>query len=254
ERCCASCTCGVDFGSAKLCTRHYAGETMTMLVKICGLTNIFDATTAVDAGASALGFVMGGKVLPVEIEPHAQVVREIIRGIPAVVDTFVVTHLKEPEDILALAEYVCSSGCQISEDTGIEKGRAVRERTGRKIIKTVVVRDAVSVDKLKAYEPFCDYTLLDSQVAGYVGGAGATSDWKLCKHMIQAAGKPVYLAGGLSPENLIEAIRLTEPHGVDVSTGVSTYSESFLRKDRKDPEKIRAFVALARNVSKHAVS
>jgi phosphoribosylanthranilate isomerase len=225
-----------------------------MLVKICGLTNIIDTTTAVEAGASALGFVMGGKVLPVEIEPPAQVVREIIRGIPAAVDTFVVTHLKEPEDILALAEYVCSSGIQISEDIGVDKVRAVRERTGRKIIKTVVVRDETSIDKLKSYEPLCDFILLDSQLAGYVGGTGATSDWNLCKRMVQTSSKPVYLAGGLNPENLSEAIRFTEPHGVDVSTGVSTHSESFLRKDRKDPEKIRAFVALARNAVKHAIS
>lgn len=227
---------------------------MSMLVKICGLTNIIDAAIAVDAGASALGFVMGGKVLPVEIEPHAQVVREIIRTVPASVDTFVVTHLTEPEDILALAEYVCSSGIQISEDIGAERVRAVRAGTGRKIIKTVVVRDDASIDKLKSYDPFCDFILLDSQVAGYVGGTGATSDWSLCKRMIQNSGKPVYLAGGLNPENLPEAIRVTEPHGVDVSTGVSTHCESFLRKDRKDPDKIRAFVALARSVVQHAVS
>lgn len=225
-----------------------------MLVKICGLTNIIDATTAVEAGASALGFVMGGKVLPVEIEPHAQLVREIIANIPDTVDTFVVTHLKGPEDILALAKYVCSSGIQISEDIGVDKVRIVREQTGRRIIKTVVVRDETSIEQLKAYEPFCDFILLDSQVAGYVGGTGATSDWDLCKRMIQASSKPVYLAGGLNPENLAEAIRVTEPHGVDVSTGVSTYSESFLRKDRKDPEKIRAFVTVARSVVQHAVS
>lgn len=119
---------------------------------------------------------------------------------------------------------------------------------------TVVVRDESSIDKLKSYEPFCDFILLDSQVAGYVGGTGATSDWNLCKRMVQASDRPVYLAGGLNPDNLADAIRLTEPHGVDVSTGVSTHSESFLRKDRKDPEKIKAFVTLARSVVKHAVS
>jgi len=72
--------------------------------------------------------------------------------------------------------------------------------------------------------------------------------------MVQASDRPVYLAGGLNPDNLADAIRLTEPHGVDVSTGVSTHSESVLRKDRKDPEKIKAFVTLARSVVKHAVS
>ena len=92
-----------------------------MLIKICGLSNVIDARLAIESHASALGFVMGGKVLPVEVEPHAQTVRDFIKQVPASVDTLIVTHLMEPEDILALADYVNSSGIQISEDVGFEK-------------------------------------------------------------------------------------------------------------------------------------
>lgn len=225
-----------------------------MLVKICGLTNLIDAHTAVECGASALGFVMGGKVLPVEIEPHAQTVKEIIKTIPPSVDTFIVTHLLNPEDIAELAEYVRSSGIQVSEDIGVERLKKVRELTKRLIIKTVVVKDQSSIDRLKEYEPYCDFILLDSHVAGYTGGTGHTSDWQVCKSMVEAAKKPVYLAGGLTPDNLIDGIRQVSPAGVDVSTGVSTYSDSHLRKDRKDPAKIRKFVTVARSLIPHAVS
>lgn len=225
-----------------------------MLTKICGLSNVLDARTAIECGASALGFVMGGKVLPVEVEPHAQSVREFIRQVPAGVETFIVTHLLEPEDILALAEYVNSSGIQISEDIGFEKVRQVREKTSRKIIKTVVASREVGFDRLKGYLPYCDYVLLDSQVAGYTGGTGATSDWYVCKELIKQSSKPVFLAGGLTPDNVEAAIRTADPAGVDVSTGVSTYSPEYLRKDRKDPAKIKLFIERARSCVKDAVN
>jgi phosphoribosylanthranilate isomerase len=225
-----------------------------MLTKICGLSNVIDALYATECGSSALGFVMGGKVLPVEVEPHAQTVREIIRLVNGRADTYLVTHLMAPKDIVDLAEYIGCSGIQISEDVGVSVAMAVRESTSKKIIKTVVAAGQASLEKLQSYEPYCDYILLDSQVAGYVGGTGATSDWTLCSELVAASSRPVFLAGGLTPQNVEEAIRATKPHGVDVSTGVSTYSPDYLRKDRKDPEKIKTFISKARSLVAHAVS
>lgn len=222
-----------------------------MLTKICGLSNIMDAQFAAQNGASALGFVMGGKVLPPEVEPHAQYVREIIKTIPHTVDTFIVTHLLVAEDILALADYVGASGIQISEDVGAAVVKAVREKTNRKIIKTVVANREKGFVKLAEYEPYCDYILLDSQVGGYVGGTGHVSDWTVCCELVKESKKPVFLAGGLSPDNVEEAIKKTSPAGVDVSTGVSTYGIDYLRKDRKDPGKISAFITRARSLAAH---
>lgn len=213
-----------------------------MLVKICGVSNAIDAMNAVKYGADAVGFVMGGKVLPPEVEPHAQTVRKIIKSFPENVDSFIVTHLKEVDDIIALAEYVNSTGIQVSEDIGVEKLKQLRQRTKKKIIKTVVVKDESSIEKLKSFEPYCDFILLDSMVGGYVGGTGSTNDWELCKNLIDAADKPVFIAGGLTPENVEGAIKKTSPQGTDVSTGVSTYSEKYLRKDRKDENKIKKFI------------
>jgi phosphoribosylanthranilate isomerase len=213
-----------------------------MLIKICGLSNLIDAQEAVCCGATALGFVMGGKCLPVEVEPHAQTVKEIIRTIGTNIDTYIVTHLLNAEDILALADYVGSSGIQISEELDVSIVRDVRQRTDKKIIKTVIVKDESSIDILKSYEPYADYILLDTMSAGYVGGTGKTSDWNLCKKLVCASKKPVFLAGGLTPENVSLGINKVNPAGVDVATGVSTYSESYLRKDRKCPLKIKNFI------------
>jgi len=217
-----------------------------MKVKICGLSNEIDALAAVECGADALGFVMGGKVLPVEVEPYAQLVREIIKKIPVGVDSFLVTHLFNADDIISLANYIQSTGIQISEDINIDEVKKIRCNTDKKIIKTVVTTDPKATEKLKLYEPFCDFFLLDSRDSGYTGGTGKENNWSMCKKLIDMTNKPVFIAGGLNPNNLRNAIEMTNSYGVDVSTGVSCYSESYLRKDRKDYKKIKDFIKIAK--------
>jgi phosphoribosylanthranilate isomerase len=217
-----------------------------MLVKICGLSNCIDAEAAVLAGADALGFVMGGKVLPVEVEPRAQLVREIIKTLPKSVDSFLVTHLFDPKDIIDLAEYINSSGIQVSEDIGFDKLEYLRSKTDKKIIKTIVVNSENPKIKLEGYQKNCDYILLDTRFGGYTGGTGVVNDWAVCTELVSISQKPVYLAGGLNVNNLLDALQKTSPAGVDVSTGVSTYSEQYLRKDRKDEKKIKKFISIAK--------
>lgn len=217
-----------------------------MKVKICGISNEIDALAAVSLGADAIGFVMGGKVLPVEVEPYAQLVRETIKKFPEGVDSFLVTHLLNADDILALASYIQSTGIQISEDIDLHEVIKVRNNTTRKIIKTVVTTDPKAKEKLKLYEPYCDFFLLDSRDSGYTGGTGKENNWTMCKELINLTEKPVFIAGGLNPENVRGAIEETMPYGVDVSTGISCYSERYLKKDRKDHSKIEKFI----NISK----
>lgn len=217
-----------------------------MKVKICGISNEIDAISAIKLGADAIGFVMGGKVLPVEVEPYAQTVRETIKKFPKGVDSFLVTHLFAGEDILALSNYIQSTGIQISEDISIEEVEKVRKNTDKKIIKTVVTADPKAVEKLKLYEPYCDYFLLDSRECGYTGGTGKENNWQMCRKLIELTDKPVFIAGGLNPENVKDAIKETGPYGVDVSTGISCYSKSYLRKDRKDANKIEKFIKIVK--------
>lgn len=217
-----------------------------MKVKICGISNEIDALDAVSLGADAIGFVMGGKVLPIEVEPYAQWVRETIKKFPEGVDSFLVTHLFDGDDILDLSNYIKSTGIQISEDIDIEEVKKVRKNTNKKIIKTVVTADPKAHQKLKLYEPYCDYFLLDSRDSGYTGGTGKENNWAKCKELIDMTEKPVFIAGGLNPENVRGAIEETKAYGVDVSTGISCYSESYLRKDRKDHNKIEKFIKIAK--------
>lgn len=217
-----------------------------MKVKICGISNRIDALKAVELGADNIGFVMGGKVLPVEVEPYAQWVRETIKSFPKGVDSFLVTHLWNAEDILDLSNYIKSTGIQISEDIPLEEVKKVRGNTNKKIIKTVVTTDSKAEEKLKMYEPYCDYFLLDSRDSGYTGGTGKENNWELCRKLIEKTTKPVFIAGGLNLENVKGAIEETKPYGVDVSTGVSSYSEEYLRKDRKDHKKIEKFIKIAK--------
>lgn len=217
-----------------------------MKVKICGISNEIDALKAIELGADAIGFVMGGKVLPIEVEPYAQWVRQTIKKFPKGVDSFLVTHLFEADDILALAEYIQSTGIQISEDIDVEEVKKVRSNTKRKIIKTIVSNDPAALEKLKLYEPYCDYFLLDSRDHEYTGGTGRENNWLKCKDIMEHTKKPVFIAGGLNPENLRDAILMTHSYGVDVSTGISYFSESYLRKDRKDHKKIEKFIEIAK--------
>ena len=213
-----------------------------MKVKICGISNEIDALAAIEEGADAIGFVMGGKVLPVEVEPYAQWVREIIKKFAVNVDSFLVTHLSGAEDILDLARYIKCTGIQISEYIPLEEMKKVRENFNGKIIKTIVSNEDCAFDRMKAYESYCDFFLMDSRNAGYTGGTGAENDWVRCAELINKTNVPVFIAGGLKTETVESAIKIAKPYGTDVSTGVSCFSDNYLKKDRKDRCRIAEFI------------
>jgi phosphoribosylanthranilate isomerase len=226
-----------------------------MLIKICGICNSIDAKKTIkiyekisSENNLSIGFVMGGKILPSEIEMQAQHARKIIESFPGFVDSVVVTHLDKAEDILSLSDYVRSTSIQVSEPISVSQMRTLRENTNKKIIKTIEVQGDNSFEQLKLYEPFADFFLLDRSVAGYIGGTGVTSDWNLCRKLVEISKKPVYLAGGLTPDNIKDAINIVKPDGVDVSTGVGTYSNEYLKKDRKCSVKIQHFFDRVINV------
>jgi phosphoribosylanthranilate isomerase len=220
-----------------------------MKVKICGVSNIEDALIAIKAGADFIGFVMGGSVLPPEVEPHAQTVREIIKTLPHSVKAVLVTHLLKAEDILALSNYLNVTIIQISEDIGTKEIKKIRSKTNCEIIKTIVSTENSSDKKLVAYTPYCDYFLLDSRFGSYVGGTGKENDWKKCCKLTKLSTKPIFLAGGLNPSNLSDALKVVKPYAADVSTGISTYAPpNYPKKDRKDPKKVKSFIQIAKKI------
>lgn len=218
---------------------------MTVRVKICGIRNAETAAVAVAAGADALGFVFAEskrKVTP-------ETAREIILGLPPFITTVGVFVDAPQEFVREVAEFCRLDAVQLH---GLESPEYCMQ-IGLKVIKAFGVRQkGVSIDGtvegalfsekdlelINAYRSV-SAVLLDTSVPGLAGGTGKTFDWgPLCGKRFKV---PLILAGGLTPENVTEAVRTVYPYAVDVSSGVET-------NGRKDAAKIRAFICRAKEV------
>ncbi len=202
-------------------------------VKICGITNLEDALAAVEAGADALGFNFYPKS-PRYIEPERA--RAIIERLPPFV-TPVGVFVNE-YDLEAMARAMARARLAVVQLHGDERPAFCREVAERwRVIK------AVRVASERDLRGLADYTvhalLLDAARPGAYGGTGERFDWELARHVAQFV-PTLILAGGLSPENVAEAIRLVRPYAVDVCTGVEA------RPGKKDLERMRAFIAVAK--------
>jgi phosphoribosylanthranilate isomerase len=203
---------------------------VALFVKICGVTNAEDAITAVDLGASAVGINLIRTSKRAVSESVAKEIASAITGRAIVVG--VVADL--PVDELRRV------GAEIGFDRlqlhGAETPDIVRAAsTG---YKAVPIGDRADVEAAERFSS--DPLLLDAKVVGAFGGTGVVFDWALVVEL--AARRAVLIAGGLTPHNVAEAIRVVRPWGVDVSSGV----ERTGNPRRKDPEKMRAFIDNAR--------
>jgi phosphoribosylanthranilate isomerase len=201
-----------------------------MRVKICGLTSLKDAMTAVEAGADALGFVCYAQS-PRAITP-AQVKAIIAKLPPFVVTVGVFADPKEEELRAAFDEW----GLNVAQLQGDEPPELCDRFPGR-VVKAIRVRDRKSIEAMCYYRVRA--FVLDTYREDQLGGTGEIFDWSLAKEAKRFG--PIILAGGLTPKNVAEAIRKVRPIAVDVSSGV----ESKLRK--KDPKKVKRFIDEARN-------
>ena len=210
---------------------------MTVKVKICGLTNADDAAVAVAAGADAVGFVFHKKS-PRCAEPA--VVKAIVKELPPFVlpiGVFVNEDAKVVRDIMD------SCGLALAQLHGDETA-AYCEMLGRPVLKAIRLRDRRSFLALAEFQGRAGVRgfLVDAFSAEAYGGTGQVVDWPLAAEAARVAR--ILLAGGLTPENVAQAIQQVRPYGVDVSSGVES------RAGKKDPEKVRAFVQAVRLVSR----
>ncbi len=198
---------------------------MATRVKICGITSERDAAVAIEAGADALGFVFYGK------SPRA-LTREAARDIIAKVPPFVTTvgvFVNEAADVIkGLREFVPLDRVQLHGDEDPEFCRGL----GSGVIKALRIKGAEDILVLKDYNAAA--FLLDAFVEGKPGGTATTFDWAIA---IEAKryGR-IILSGGLTPENVAEAVKRAAPYAVDVSSGVES------SPGVKDPDKIRRFI------------
>jgi phosphoribosylanthranilate isomerase len=203
---------------------------MAVKVKICGITNAADARMAADAGADMIGFVFCEKSpRRVAIEAAAEIARTVP---PFVVKVGV--FVNPPEDLVVSAITECKLG--ILQFHGDESPEFCTQ-FGVMSMKAFRIRDAESLRSLPDYKT--DAWLLDAYSPDKAGGTGETFNWDLAIEA-KELGRPIFLAGGLTPENVAEVVKRVGPYAVDVSSGVEA------EPGRKDHEKVRAFIKAAK--------
>ena len=203
---------------------------MPVLAKICGLTDDAAVEAAVQHGADMLGFVFfPASPRNLSAEQAEALLREVPSGIDRV-GVFVDPETDFLDRILAKARLDL---LQLHGDETPEECSRYPVMT----LKAFRVQGEETLAELEAY-PSAGY-LLDAYVKDALGGTGATFNWDLAVRA-QEFGKPIFLAGGLTPENVAEAVRKVQPFGVDVSSGVE------IEPGRKDAEQMRTFVAVAK--------
>lgn len=200
-----------------------------MRVKICGITNVHDALAAAEYGADAVGFVFY-RSSPRCVE--RKTVKDIVAQLPPFVATVGVFADAAEEEIHAALE---ECGLDLIQLQGDEPPDLCR-RLGNRVIKAIRVRDRSSLNKMASYS--VKAFVLDTFREGQLGGTGETFDWSLASQA-KRFGK-VILAGGLTPENVRQAIEQVRPYGVDVSSGVEE------QVGKKDYLKLRRFIETAK--------
>lgn len=211
------------------------------LVKICGIKDAENLRAALEAGADYIGFVfVPGS--PRYITPaDAAALTRAAAGIIRPAGRKMVAVLSDPTD-QDLAEVLATFSPDIIQLHGHETPERVREIAGiydLRIMKAIPVATREDTEAAKDYVGYADMLLFDAKVPGGPnGGTGQTFDWTLMRSMF--INIPWFLSGGLTPENVQEAIRISHATRVDVSSGVER------TRGQKDPELIRAFIDAAK--------
>ena len=207
-------------------------EAMPVKVKICGITNLADGLAAAEAGADALGFVFYDQSpRAISVEAAAALIRQLP---PLVLKVGV--FVNAPEDLVVRAIRECD--LNLLQFHGEEPPEYCLQ-FGLMSMKAFRIRDAASLPALLDYHT--DAWLLDAYSPDKPGGTGETFNWDLALEA-RGWGRPIFLAGGLTPGNVAEAVRRAQPYGVDVSSGVEA------APGRKDHAKVIAFIRAAKAV------
>ncbi|MGA2205337.1 MAG: phosphoribosylanthranilate isomerase [Terracidiphilus sp.] len=218
---------------------------MSLWIKICANTSLADAQLAAEVGADAAGFVFAPS--PRQVTPAW--VAAIVPQLPQALEKIGVFVDAAFEEIAATVEAAGLTGVQLHWDAPPSLPAQLRERFGPKLrILGVVHFDAAAADKdaVPSFDSNVDVVLVDSRTISSVGGTGQTYDWDAARNTIFRADGPMKFvaAGGLTPANVAGAIATLRPWGVDVVSGVEA------APGRKDPAKVRAFIANARKAKK----
>jgi phosphoribosylanthranilate isomerase len=210
---------------------------MATKVKICGITNEKDAVWTANLGADFIGlnFYKGS-----ERKVSLDMAQKIVNEIPPFIKT---VGVFVDEDLKIIKRIVTKCRLNMVQLHGNElpeycaQVRAIQAEL--KIIRAFRIQDESSLEQIREYDSVSDYYLLDAYVPGQPGGTGQTFNWELAVKA-KDIGKPVFLSGGLTPDNVREAVDKVKPFAVDVASGVEKTTR------RKDYQKMKDFIQKVR--------
>lgn len=201
------------------------------MVKVCGITNPEDARIATDSGADAIGLIFAPSPRQVGVETA----REIAGTLPSEMLKVGVFVNASPDELLQVAQEVGLDYAQLHGDEGPDEVKALHAG-GLRVIKALRVRDAETLEDMERYE--ADLYLLDAYSEKVRGGTGERFDWDVAKSL--RARDNIVVSGGLSPENVREAVEFFEPFGVDASSSLED------SPGVKNSDRVRRYVSAAK--------
>lgn len=202
-------------------------------VKICCIANEREAADAVSLGASAIGLVGQMPSGPGPISDKE--IYRIAQTVPPPIATFLLTSEKTPQAIVDHHHRTRTNTIQIVDELAERDYTSLRDALPNvKLVQVIHVVGEESVDEACELAEHVDAILLDSGNPKLeikeLGGTGRRHDWKLSRRIVESCGKPVFLAGGLTADNVAEAIDVVQPFGLDVCSGVRTAGKLDLKK------------------------
>jgi len=214
-------------------------------VKICCISSVEEAALAVEMGASALGLVSKMPSGPGVISD--ELIAEIAATVPPAIGTFLLTSRQSVEEIVEQQRASCTNTIQICDHlvhgTHCELKMAL---PGISIVQVVHVTGPESIEEAVTIAPNVDAILLDSGnqklAVKELGGTGRTHDWALSREIRERIDVPMFLAGGLNPDNVAQAIAEVRPFGVDICSGVRTAG-------KLDPGKLELYLRNIRSTA-----
>ena len=213
-----------------------------MKVKICANKSIEDAKNCIESGVDIIGVLVGQEHASVDFIDK-ETAKEICDFVDKRCDISLVTHLKNSEEIIKLTKFIGNNVIQLHSDIDEnEVEKIVNVLPNVKLVRLVHISNdgeiVTNIDSIK----YADYYLLDSfnLKTNQVGGTGLVHDWNVSKEIVKKLNIPVFLAGGLNPNNVHDAISIVKPYGVDVNSGCKN------ELGYKDKEKIKNFVINAK--------
>ena len=199
-------------------------------IKICGITNIEDAQVAANYGADALGFIFYNQSKRY-VEP--QVAKAIIAQVPPFIKTVGVFVNQSLEEIIKIRQEAGIDVAQLHGDENVEFCRSIPFRS----IKVIRVKGKSDLNEVAQYPD--QAILFDTYSDEEYGGTGRSFDWEILKGL--SLPNKIILSGGLTPDNVLEAVKIVRPYAVDVSSGVED------RPGKKDYMKIKRFIEAIKN-------